>query len=134
MIPGVCHDNVQISCVDCSTDTGKIAAAYGKLVCIFEPTPLSSQMNEHVSASKSCEVVTTFCYYLSVPMNLRTILYWQGMVHCVNIIYLFTSLYLYSSLLFSLYIIGILIVLPLFCLKHIISSSFEEKLFEYTRS
>ncbi|XP_042889042.1 dmX-like protein 2 isoform X6 [Penaeus japonicus] len=47
VIPGVCHDNVQISCVDCSTDTGKIAAAYGKLVCIFEPTPLVNQNNTH---------------------------------------------------------------------------------------
>nr|XP_045610736.1 dmX-like protein 2 [Procambarus clarkii] len=47
VIPGVCHDNVQISCVDCSTDTGKIAAAYGKLVCVFEPTPLANQMNGH---------------------------------------------------------------------------------------
>ncbi|XP_069954424.1 dmX-like protein 2 isoform X5 [Cherax quadricarinatus] len=47
VIPGVCHDNVQISCVDCSSDTGKIAAAYGKLVCIFEPTPLVNQMNGH---------------------------------------------------------------------------------------
>ena len=49
VIPGVCHDNIQISCVDCSTDTGKIAAAYGKLVCVFEPTPLLSQNNTHVS-------------------------------------------------------------------------------------
>ena len=49
VIPGVCHDNIQISCVDCSTDTGKIAAAYGKLVCVFEPTPLLSQTNDHVS-------------------------------------------------------------------------------------
>ena len=24
IIPGVCHDNVQISCLDCSSDTGKI--------------------------------------------------------------------------------------------------------------
>ncbi|XP_076053753.1 rabconnectin-3 alpha isoform X2 [Oratosquilla oratoria] len=47
VIPGVCHDNVQISCVDCSTDTGKIAAAYGKLVCIFEPTPLVNQNSGH---------------------------------------------------------------------------------------
>lgn len=49
VIPGVCHDNVQISCVDCSTDTGKIAAAYGKLVCIFEPSPISSTDSSHVS-------------------------------------------------------------------------------------
>ncbi|KAB7507520.1 DmX-like protein 1, partial [Armadillidium nasatum] len=47
VIPGVCHDNVQISCLDCSTDTGKIAAAYGKVVCIFEPTPLLVQNSSH---------------------------------------------------------------------------------------
>ena len=42
IIPGVCHDNVQISCLDCSSDTGKIAAAYDDKVIIFEPTPLVS--------------------------------------------------------------------------------------------
>lgn len=40
IIPGVCHDNVQISCLDCASDTGKIAAAYDDQVIIFEPTPL----------------------------------------------------------------------------------------------
>ncbi|XP_050731976.1 dmX-like protein 2 isoform X2 [Eriocheir sinensis] len=47
VIPGVCHNNIQISCVDCSTDTGKIAAAYGRLVCVFEPTPLTHQLASH---------------------------------------------------------------------------------------
>ncbi|KAK3861276.1 hypothetical protein Pcinc_032726 [Petrolisthes cinctipes] len=47
VVPGVCHDNVQISCVDCSSDTGKIVAAYGRLVCIFEPTPILNQMSSH---------------------------------------------------------------------------------------
>ncbi|KAF2367901.1 RAVE complex protein Rav1 C-terminal [Trinorchestia longiramus] len=47
VIPGVCHDNVQISCIDCSTDTGKIAAAYGKRVCIFEPSPMSATASKH---------------------------------------------------------------------------------------
>ena len=42
IIPGVCHDNIQISCLDCSADTGKIAAAYDDQVIIFEPTPLVS--------------------------------------------------------------------------------------------
>ena len=42
IIPGVCHDNIQISCLDCSADTGKIAAAYDDQVIIFEPTPLIS--------------------------------------------------------------------------------------------
>ena len=28
IIPGICHNNVQITCVDVSNDTGKIAVAY----------------------------------------------------------------------------------------------------------
>lgn len=34
------HNYIRISALDCSTDTGKIAAAYEDKVCIFEPTPL----------------------------------------------------------------------------------------------
>ncbi|XP_013140314.1 PREDICTED: dmX-like protein 2 [Papilio polytes] len=40
IIPGAIHGYIRISSLDCSTDTGKIAAAYGAEVCIFEPTPL----------------------------------------------------------------------------------------------
>ncbi|KOB69451.1 Rabconnectin [Operophtera brumata] len=40
IIPGAIHGYVKIGSLDCSTDTGKIAAAYGAEVCIFEPTPL----------------------------------------------------------------------------------------------
>uniref|UniRef100_A0A0P5RMU8 DmX protein 2 n=1 Tax=Daphnia magna TaxID=35525 RepID=A0A0P5RMU8_9CRUS len=47
IIPGICHQNVQISCIDCSTDTGKIAAAYGNKVKIFEPTPLVHHNSTH---------------------------------------------------------------------------------------
>ena len=43
IIPGVCHDNIQISCLDCSVDSGKIAAAYANQVVVFEPTPLIPQ-------------------------------------------------------------------------------------------
>ena len=43
IIPGVCHDNIQISCLDCSVDSGKIAAAYANQVVVFEPTPLVPQ-------------------------------------------------------------------------------------------
>ena len=39
IIPGVNYDQVQISCVDCSADCGKIAAAYSNRVCIFAPVP-----------------------------------------------------------------------------------------------
>ncbi|XP_062554540.1 dmX-like protein 2 isoform X3 [Armigeres subalbatus] len=40
IIPGAVHNYIRISALDCSTDTGKIAAAYEDKVCIFEPTPL----------------------------------------------------------------------------------------------
>ncbi|GIY08075.1 dmX-like protein 2 [Caerostris extrusa] len=47
IIPGLIHGNVQVGCLDASTDVGKIAAAYGKEVCIFEPTPLLHQSSSH---------------------------------------------------------------------------------------
>nr|XP_024216080.1 dmX-like protein 2 isoform X4 [Halyomorpha halys] len=47
IIPGAIHNYVRISCVDCSTDTGKIAAAYENQVCIFEPTPLIHNNSAH---------------------------------------------------------------------------------------
>lgn len=40
IIPGAVHGYIKISALDCSTDTGKIAAAYEDKICIFEPTPL----------------------------------------------------------------------------------------------
>ncbi|KAG8230550.1 hypothetical protein J437_LFUL008373, partial [Ladona fulva] len=48
IIPGACHNYVRISCLDCSTDTGKIAAAYENKVCIFEPTPLINCNSSHL--------------------------------------------------------------------------------------
>ena len=39
IIPGATHGNVQITCLDCSQEFGKIAASYGPRVCIFEPLP-----------------------------------------------------------------------------------------------
>ena len=47
IIPGICHNNVQITCVDVSNDTGKIAVAYENKVCVFEPTPLLSRNSSH---------------------------------------------------------------------------------------
>ncbi|CAL1529694.1 unnamed protein product [Lymnaea stagnalis] len=38
-IPGVLRGSIKVSCVDCSTDTGKIAASFGRKIHIFEPTP-----------------------------------------------------------------------------------------------
>ena len=51
IIPGACHNYIRISCVDCSTDTGKIAAAYENQVCIYEPTPLIHNNSAHVCVS-----------------------------------------------------------------------------------
>lgn len=51
IIPGAIHGYIRIGSLDCSTDTGKIAAAYGAEVCIFEPTPLiHTAATTHVSA------------------------------------------------------------------------------------
>ncbi|GLH09345.1 Rabconnectin, partial [Gryllus bimaculatus] len=47
IIPGAWHNYIRISCLDCSTDTGKIAAAYENQVCIFEPTPLIHTSSTH---------------------------------------------------------------------------------------
>ncbi|GLV44690.1 Rabconnectin-3A [Carabus blaptoides fortunei] len=47
IIPGAIHDYIRISSVDCSSDTGKIAAAYDSTVCIFEPTPLIHNSTTH---------------------------------------------------------------------------------------
>ncbi|XP_053573444.1 dmX-like protein 2 isoform X1 [Bombina bombina] len=37
IIPGAKHGNIQVSCVECSHQQGRIAASYGNTVCIFEP-------------------------------------------------------------------------------------------------
>lgn len=68
ILPGVLYGNVQVNCVDASTDVGKIAACYGgpikcyqpsrsaaslqsssssNRICIFEPTPILGQLSEH---------------------------------------------------------------------------------------
>jgi len=51
IIPGAIHNYIRISCLDCSTDTGKIAAAYENQVCIFEPTP-AIHTSAHVSGTQ----------------------------------------------------------------------------------
>ncbi|NWR38283.1 DMXL1 protein, partial [Tachuris rubrigastra] len=47
IIPGAKHGNIQVGCVDCSMQQGKIAASYGKVICIFEPVSLLKQNNSH---------------------------------------------------------------------------------------
>nr|XP_033475200.1 dmX-like protein 1 isoform X5 [Epinephelus lanceolatus] len=43
IIPGAKHGNIQVGCVDCSSQGGQIAASYGSIVCVFEPVQLSDQ-------------------------------------------------------------------------------------------
>uniref|UniRef100_A0A3P8UW05 Dmx-like 2 n=1 Tax=Cynoglossus semilaevis TaxID=244447 RepID=A0A3P8UW05_CYNSE len=43
IIPGAQNGNIQVGCVECSHQLGRIAASYGNTVCIFEP--LSTKLN-----------------------------------------------------------------------------------------
>lgn len=73
IIPGAIHSYIKIYALDCSTDTGKIAAAYENKICIFEPTPISSVEKHHnhlldyrfESINKRKEYVV-FCYDLLI--------------------------------------------------------------------
>ncbi|XP_064356237.1 dmX-like protein 1 isoform X3 [Dromaius novaehollandiae] len=47
IIPGAKHGNIQVGCVDCSMQQGKIAASYGSVICIFEPVSLLNQKSSH---------------------------------------------------------------------------------------
>nr|XP_021509572.1 dmX-like protein 1 [Meriones unguiculatus] len=40
IIPGAKHGNIQVGCVDCSLQQGKIAASYGNVISVFEPVSL----------------------------------------------------------------------------------------------
>ncbi|KAI4830189.1 hypothetical protein KUCAC02_001839 [Chaenocephalus aceratus] len=44
IIPGAQNGNIQVGCVECSLQLGRIAASYGNTVCIFEP--LSTNPNK----------------------------------------------------------------------------------------
>lgn len=65
------HSYIRISALDCSTDTGKIAAAYEDKVCIFEPTPLI-----HSEESPTHGLEYRYVYLFSTIIN-----------HIINIIF-----------------------------------------------
>ncbi|XP_050512359.1 dmX-like protein 1 isoform X3 [Diabrotica virgifera virgifera] len=52
IIPGAIHDYIRITSIDCSSDTGKIAASYDEVVCIYEPTPLIHNNSLHRASLK----------------------------------------------------------------------------------
>ncbi|MGH0142220.1 UNVERIFIED_CONTAM: hypothetical protein FKN15_038351 [Acipenser sinensis] len=49
IIPGAKHGNIQVSCVECSHQLGRIAASYGNTVCIFEPVATNPNKINNVS-------------------------------------------------------------------------------------
>uniref|UniRef100_A0AAY4EI42 RAVE complex protein Rav1 C-terminal domain-containing protein n=1 Tax=Denticeps clupeoides TaxID=299321 RepID=A0AAY4EI42_9TELE len=46
IIPGAQNGNIQVGCVECSHQLGRIAASYGNTVCIFEPI-VTNQIKRH---------------------------------------------------------------------------------------
>ncbi|XP_019519600.1 PREDICTED: dmX-like protein 2 [Hipposideros armiger] len=52
IIPGAKHGNIQVSCVECSNQHGRIAASYGNAVCIFEPLGINSHKRNCVSTKR----------------------------------------------------------------------------------
>uniref|UniRef100_A0A8C0XNV9 RAVE complex protein Rav1 C-terminal domain-containing protein n=1 Tax=Castor canadensis TaxID=51338 RepID=A0A8C0XNV9_CASCN len=49
IIPGAKHGNIQVSCVECSNQQGRVAASYGNAVCIFEPLGINSHKRNSVN-------------------------------------------------------------------------------------
>ncbi|KAL8625455.1 hypothetical protein ACOMHN_018600 [Nucella lapillus] len=72
IIPGVTHGNIKVTCIDCSTDTGKIAASYGKKVYIFEPSPIAADNSHKLDYRwyKTAEIETE-CYVNSLSWNME---------------------------------------------------------------
>lgn len=73
IIPGILHGNVQVACLDCSTDVGKIAVAYGKKIRIFEPTPLFDKSSVHKLDYKWIETASleSDCVVTVISWNLE---------------------------------------------------------------
>ncbi|XP_077989498.1 dmX-like protein 2 isoform X2 [Glandiceps talaboti] len=68
IIPGATHGNIQVGCIDCSAENGKIAASYANQVYIFEPTPLLHQSSPHKLDYSWCQ---TGCFKIeSLVYNL----------------------------------------------------------------
>ncbi|XP_063104804.1 dmX-like protein 2 isoform X3 [Cavia porcellus] len=68
IIPGAKHGNIQVSCVECSNQQGRIAASYGNAVCIFEPLGINSHKR---NSQLKCQWLKTGQFFLSsVTYNL----------------------------------------------------------------
>ncbi|KYO21198.1 hypothetical protein Y1Q_0001469 [Alligator mississippiensis] len=62
IIPGAKHGNIQVSCVECSQQQGRIAASYGNAVCIFEPLGINSHKR---NCQLKCQWLKTGQFFLS---------------------------------------------------------------------
>uniref|UniRef100_A0A8D0L678 Dmx like 2 n=1 Tax=Sphenodon punctatus TaxID=8508 RepID=A0A8D0L678_SPHPU len=62
IIPGAKHGNIQVSCVECSKQQGRIAASYGNAVCIFEPLGVNSHKR---NCQLKCQWLKTGQFFLS---------------------------------------------------------------------
>uniref|UniRef100_A0A6I8PMC7 Dmx like 2 n=1 Tax=Ornithorhynchus anatinus TaxID=9258 RepID=A0A6I8PMC7_ORNAN len=62
IIPGAKHGNIQVSCVECSRQQGRIAASYGNAVCIFEPLGINSHKR---NCQLKCQWLKTGQFFLS---------------------------------------------------------------------
>ncbi|KAM6201366.1 dmX-like protein 2 isoform 8-T8 [Rhynchocyon petersi] len=68
IIPGAKHGNIQVSCVECSHQHGRIAASYGNAVCIFEPLGINCHKR---NCQLKCQWLKTGQFFLSsVTYNL----------------------------------------------------------------
>ncbi|XP_059769285.1 dmX-like protein 2 isoform X2 [Balaenoptera ricei] len=68
IIPGAKHGNIQVSCVECSNQHGRVAASYGNAVCIFEPLGINSHKR---NCQLKCQWLKTGQFFLSsVTYNL----------------------------------------------------------------
>ncbi|XP_053127959.1 dmX-like protein 2 isoform X3 [Hemicordylus capensis] len=62
IIPGAKHGNIQVSCVECSQQQGRIAASYGNAVCVFEPLGINSHKR---NCRLKCQWLKTGQFFLS---------------------------------------------------------------------
>uniref|UniRef100_A0A665V3P3 Dmx-like 2 n=1 Tax=Echeneis naucrates TaxID=173247 RepID=A0A665V3P3_ECHNA len=60
IIPGAQNGNIQVGCVECSHQLGRIAASYGNTVCIFEPLSTNPNKRHKVSMKLSWQKTGQF--------------------------------------------------------------------------
>ncbi|XP_064475038.1 dmX-like protein 2 [Ornithodoros turicata] len=69
IIPGYFHGNVQVGCIECSTDIGKVAASYGRHIAIFEPSPILHQSSPHKLDYKWVQTATIEVDYVVTVLS-----------------------------------------------------------------